>query len=172
MFADRIALSGTSITEYGTNVRATRQSGEPRHAGSNGGKSVWWTWTAPASGSVTVDTIGSGFDTLLAVYTGTSVSALSTVASNNNASGAGRASKVTFTATAGRAYQIAVDGYKGASGSVVLHLAMPYVASASLATTSTTTSATDTSATRSSATLAAPLFSTKSIEPVRVAVLR
>ena len=31
---------------------------------------MWWSWTAPASGTVRVDTIGSGFNTALGIYTG------------------------------------------------------------------------------------------------------
>jgi hypothetical protein len=120
-FANRIALSGSSATTSGTNARATREAGEPRHAGNSGGKSVWWTWTAPASGTLTLDTVGSTFDTLLAVYTGSTVSALTTVASNDDAGG-GTTSRVTFSAVAGRQYQIAVDGYGGASGSITLRL--------------------------------------------------
>jgi hypothetical protein len=122
-FANRILLPGSSATATGTNVKATRESGEPRHAGISGGKSVWWTWTAPSSGTVTMDTLGSRFDTLLAVYTGTGVSALASVASNDDAGGsAGVSSKVTFSATAGRQYQVAVDGYAGATGSITLHV--------------------------------------------------
>jgi hypothetical protein len=124
-FANRIVLSGSSVTSGGTNVKATRESGEPRHAGNAGGRSVWWTWTAPASGTVTIDTAGSNFDTLLAVYTGTSVSALTPVASNDDAGGGTVSSRVTFAATAGRQYQIAVDGYGGASGSIALRLNLP-----------------------------------------------
>jgi hypothetical protein len=40
---------------------------EPDHDGNPGGKSVWWTWVAPANGLVTVSTQGSTFDTVLAV---------------------------------------------------------------------------------------------------------
>ena len=41
-------VSGTSGTERGHNSLATRQSGEPRHAGRTGGPSVWYRWTAPS----------------------------------------------------------------------------------------------------------------------------
>ncbi|MDP1663475.1 MAG: S8 family serine peptidase [Phycisphaerales bacterium] len=34
------------------------------------GHSVWWSFTPVADGSITVDTIGSGFDTVLSVYDG------------------------------------------------------------------------------------------------------
>ena len=69
-FASATAISGSSATATGTNVGATKETGEPAHAGNAGGHSVWWTWTAPTTGTVTLDTLGSSFDTLLAVYTG------------------------------------------------------------------------------------------------------
>ena len=69
---------------------------------------------------MTIDTEGSDFDTLLAVYTGTSVDALTAVASNDDA--IGRQSEVSFTAQVGVIYYIAVDGYSGATGSIVLNI--------------------------------------------------
>ena len=87
-----------------------------------GGASVWLSWTAPASGTVTIDTFGSNFDTLLGVYTGPSVNMLLVVAGNDNTGGP--QSEVTFTATAGTTYLIAVDGFNGgvgpATGSILI----------------------------------------------------
>lgn len=120
-FASRQQISGTSITTTGSNVNATKETGEPNHGGNTGGKSVWWTWTATQNGTVTIDTSGSSFDTLLGVYTGSSVGALTTIASNDD-SGGGTTSSVTFSATSGTTYQIAVDGYGAASGNITLHL--------------------------------------------------
>ena len=71
-FANSTAISGSVITKTGTNVNATKESGEPNHAGNTGGKSVWWSWTAPGSGRVTITTAGSAFDTILGVYKGLS----------------------------------------------------------------------------------------------------
>jgi V8-like Glu-specific endopeptidase len=70
-FINRINLSSRSTT--GTNVDATAESGEPNHGGRPGGKSVWWSWTAPASGNFTLSTAGSNYDTLLGLYTGSNV---------------------------------------------------------------------------------------------------
>ena len=67
---------------------------------------------------MTIDTAGSDFDTLLAVYTGSSVDGLTVVASNDDA--IGLQSEVSFTAQQGGAYHIAVDGYSGATGTVAL----------------------------------------------------
>jgi hypothetical protein len=121
MFANGQLLSGTSGTASGTNAGASKESGEPKHAGNAGGASIWYRWTATASTSTTIDTSGSNFDTLLAVYTGSSVDSLTTIASNDDVSKKDSTSKATFTPVAGTTYQIAVDGYNGATGSVTLH---------------------------------------------------
>lgn len=124
-FANAQELTGANATANGTNNGATKENGEPNHAGNVGGKSVWYKWTPQAGGNATIDTSGSNFNTLLAVYTGSAVNSLSPVASNDDENNAGGllTSKVVFTATAGTTYRIAVDGYSGASGSVTLHLA-------------------------------------------------
>src|SRR5439155_60285 len=121
-FANAQSISGTSGSVTGSNANATKESGEPYHAGDAGGRSVWYYWTAPGSGSVTIDTVGSTFNTLLGVYTGGSVSGLTTVASNDDiSSGSNFQSRVTFSAVSGTTYRIAVDGSNGASGSVILN---------------------------------------------------
>src|SRR5262249_35263531 len=86
-----------------------------------GGKSVWWQWLAPISGPVSISTLGSSFDTLLGVYTGTAISNLVLLASNDDAEGTLQ-SDVTFQAVAGTNYQITVDGFDAASGEIVLTL--------------------------------------------------
>ena len=68
---------------------------------------------------MTIDTQGSGFDTLLAVYTGSSVGALTPIASSDDTT-TNVQSRVSFPATGATTYRIAVDGYYGASGSVAL----------------------------------------------------
>ncbi|MBI3879480.1 MAG: hypothetical protein HY301_05380 [Verrucomicrobia bacterium] len=120
-FANAIVLTGSAAAVTGNNSAATKEAGEPSHAGNAGGKSLWYRWTAPATGQWTLDTIGSGFDTILAVYTGSAVNALTPVASDDD-SGGNTTSKLTFNATSNVTYRIAVDGYAGASGDFGLHL--------------------------------------------------
>jgi hypothetical protein len=61
---------------------------------------------------------------VLAVYTGSSVMGLTTVVANDDdVANRTLTSAVTFTAVAGTVYHIAVDGYHGATGSIVLNLA-------------------------------------------------
>jgi thiol-disulfide isomerase/thioredoxin len=126
MFANRTVITGTNIAATGSNVGANKEAGEPYHAGASGGASVWWSWKAPTNGTATLSTAGSSFDTLLGVYTGTSVSALTEAASNDDEDyNAGiYTSKVVFDATSNQVYQIAVDGYSGASGSVKLSVVL------------------------------------------------
>jgi hypothetical protein len=120
LFANAQALSGPSGSVTGGNAGASKEAGEPAHNGNVGGKSIWYRWTAPSTGTATIDTVGSSFDTLLAVYTGTVVSGLTRITSNDDSGGL-RTSKVAFGAMAGTTYQIAVDGYNGATGSVTLN---------------------------------------------------
>ncbi len=81
---------------------------------------MWYQWQAPASGTVTFDTAGSDFDTLLAVYVETSGGALSVVASNDDDGTVGVTSRLSFTAIAGAIYYVAVDGYDADTGNIVL----------------------------------------------------
>jgi len=111
----------SNAVAVGVNVGATKESSEPYHAGNSGGDSVWYVWTAPVSGTWKVDTIGSSFDTTLGVYFGTSVGGLSQIASDDD-SGGDRTSLAYFSATAGLVYRIAVDGFNGDSGSLMLRL--------------------------------------------------
>ncbi|MCA1578848.1 MAG: NF038122 family metalloprotease [Acidobacteria bacterium] len=117
-FAAAQALPGCSGTVNGTTVGATRESGEPNHFPPNGGgtHSVWYQWQAPVTTSVEFNTAGSPVDTVLAVYTGSAVGSLTVAASqSDDVSGTDRTSKVTFTASAGVTYRIAVDVFDNGS---------------------------------------------------------
>ena len=119
-FSNAIMVSGEKITTsaIGT-IAATKEPGEPDHVGNLGGKSVWWKWTTPRTGRVQLDTLGSSFDTLLAVYTGASVADLTEVASNDDLELTKNQyqSSLVFDAVQGETYYIAVDGcrYTGVS---------------------------------------------------------
>ncbi len=124
-FANAIAVvlsNGTAkVTGYNTN--ATKETGEPRHADNAGGHSVWWKWTAPSSGTITVDTRGSYSDTTLGIYTGSTLASLTTIASNDDIDrGIVQASTVTFSAVSGVTYYIAVDGFDADSSGLTLNL--------------------------------------------------
>lgn len=122
-FASRAVLVGTTAT--GSNIGASGEPGEPNHGQvAVPLSSVWWEWTAPANGFVSFDTAGSDFDTVLAVYSGTTLDGLRLLGADDDSDGG--ASRVGLAVTAGRRYVIAVDGYAGGEGSIVLHAVMSH----------------------------------------------
>lgn len=122
-FAQRTVLTGFPVTATGFNRNATAEAGnDAAHASIPSGQSVWWEWSSPTNGFVAISTAGSSFNTLLAIYTGDALDALTEVKANDNFSEQPGvfASQVTFQATAGTRYLIAVDGYYGQSGDIQL----------------------------------------------------
>jgi hypothetical protein len=115
-FTNRIVLTGSATNFTSTNTLATKESGEPNHANHDGGHSLWWSWTAPTNGVLMISTAGSTFDTLLGIYTGTTISNLVLVTSDNNQSDIDSSSRVKFAVTTGTQYEIAIDGNGGQSG--------------------------------------------------------
>jgi hypothetical protein len=124
-FANAQILAGGTGSTEGSNAGATKESGEPAHTGNAGGASIWYHWRPLADGPVTVDTLGSTFDTLLAVYTGSTVDSLNLVTSNDDLDYDHVQSLVTFDAIHGKEYWIAVDGYDADSGSLRLQWRQP-----------------------------------------------
>ncbi|MDQ3805516.1 MAG: NF038122 family metalloprotease, partial [Acidobacteriota bacterium] len=129
-FANAIVLQGASGTVAGDNFDATRQAGEPDPShdpdGVVGQRSVWYFWTAPASGPVTMNTAGSDFDTTLGAYTGGAVNALAALAENDDVTpGEVRHSTITFNAAAGTTYRIMVNGWQSDTGTFKLNWTGP-----------------------------------------------
>ena len=88
-------------------------------------------------GVALVDTVSvTEFNTLLGVYTGSAVSSLTTIASNDDIDPVNGIlqSRVTFSATGLMRYWIAIDGFNGATGDTTLNWNL--VASASVASLS------------------------------------
>ncbi|MFC3727505.1 hypothetical protein ACFOQK_29545, partial [Mesorhizobium sediminum] len=114
---------GSRRTVTSTNHYATAQRFEPYHAGwRNARNSVWYRFTPQSTGRVVIDTRGSDFDTILAVYVRGSLRHLTEIASNKDYRGFGRQSRVHFRAIAGRQYQIAIAGYGNRSGNIRLNI--------------------------------------------------
>jgi hypothetical protein len=126
-FLKRSSLGTSNASLAANNAGASADVGESDHAGSTASRSLWWSWTAPADGYVTIDTLGSLIDTTLGVYTGTVIDSLVEVASNDDASLIPliTTSSVHFAVQKGTVYQIAVDGKAGAEGSI--HLGVTFI---------------------------------------------
>lgn len=125
-FADAQTISGSTASAAGKNTNATREDGEPSHLPSPfmADRSVWYKWTAPATGQATVDICDTDFNNFLAVYTGSALNALTQVTRDDGSCG-GEASRVTFGAQAGTTYQIVVASPTFERGNFVLKLAGP-----------------------------------------------
>ena len=118
---------GYTTTQIFSTAGASTDPGEPVHCGVGAGKSEWYAYQAEAHGTLRIDTDGSSFNTVLAVYIGPgdSYATLTNVACDNNSGSNGLTSKVIFTATSNTIYWIAVDGVSNASpqsGTVKLHI--------------------------------------------------
>lgn len=86
----------------GFNWNASRETGEPEHGGP-GDASVWYSWTAPESGTASVSAC-AGRLVLLGMYSGKSLDTLTPVGSQEYSC------QVTISASAGTTYWIAIDG--------------------------------------------------------------
>ena len=130
-FANAIDWTDPSQSIYVNNTFATAEAGEPAHLGPVPLHSLWWTWTSPGHAVVTLNTVGSSFDTVLAVYTGDRVDALSPVAAVDHAGLPQNGGQITFTAVQGVQYRIAVDGRTGPAGPVGIAIvelrAIPFI---------------------------------------------
>ena len=117
---------GYTVTQTFSTVGATREPDEPKHCGVTGGASAWSIWQSPTNGTAIINTDGSNFDTVLAIYIGpgNSYATLTNVACDNNSGANGQTSRAVFTAKAGTIYYIAVDGVSGAQGTVRLGIAV------------------------------------------------
>lgn len=117
-----VELVGLEDTVTGNNSRASKEPGEPLHAGVAGGKSIWWKTQPTTDGLLTLNTVNSTFNTLLALYSGpaTQMSGLKLIASNDDALRGSDFSKIVQPIKGGQTYCIAVDGFNGATGLVQL----------------------------------------------------
>jgi len=86
------------------------------------GKTVWYRVVTEATGVVTASTAGSTFDTVLAIYTGSSLASLHEIACNDDVSGDDTTSEVLFGAVAGETYFLQLGGFDAAAGKFELRL--------------------------------------------------
>jgi hypothetical protein len=116
-FHDAIRLTGTPATAASTTSGATHEPGEAAVPCNTAGQTVWWTWTAPASGllrlSVAEDAV---FSTALGVFAGDAVDSLELLASNRSDWGitcvgaeTRMRGQIEVTVTGGHTYHVAAD---------------------------------------------------------------
>jgi thermitase len=106
----------------GSNSAAALQAGEPRPCGSID-RTVWYRIVPSTSGALTASTAGSGFDTVLAVYRGSSITGLAGLACNDDYNG-GLQSQVQVQVTAGQTYYVQLGGYGSSRGRYALRVSL------------------------------------------------
>jgi hypothetical protein len=114
-FAQRVMLSGSSGVVTSDTTGCTLEPGEPYHLFEPYGEnSLWWSWTAPSSGSFSFDVVNSAYFTIVVVYEGDSLTNLSRTLYSAS-------SYYNIDAVGGSSYQIAVvNRYPGDEGQVIL----------------------------------------------------
>ena len=116
------AIAMTSGTVYTANTSGATSTGDPTQACSSPlGSGVWYSFTANSAGQVTVNTCGSDFDTVMAVYGGTCAGLTPVTGACNDDNGpscSGFAASLTFSATAGATYWVVIGGYQGEAGNL------------------------------------------------------
>jgi hypothetical protein len=114
------------FTPTQSTVQATREEGEPLHAGNEGAGSIWYKFTAPTDGLLSVNTKKTDFDTVMGMYIGERVDQLTLLASNDEDSEMKDVednpgvSRIDQALEAGMEVFIAVDGFAAARGTVSL----------------------------------------------------
>lgn len=145
-FTSANVITGASGSTICTNAGATGETGEPTTYGGGSLNTIWYSWTAPATGTVTFDTCSvanTNFDTTLKAYTGSAVNALTTVAQNDDfGTCTNYQSLISFAVTSGTTYSIQVDGYASNTGDFQLSwsLAAPSASISKAASVSSVTS--------------------------------
>lgn len=120
LFTSGVPLTGLAGVAVVSNEGATKEPGEPPHAGNEGGHSIWYRFLAPAAGTLHLSTVDSSVDTLLAVYEGDGLTSLTLVGSNDDAAPGSGFSRLDLAARRGHLYHVAVDGFGEATGWISL----------------------------------------------------
>jgi hypothetical protein len=101
-------LSGNSLFFSSATRAATRERDEPALADDTSGKTVWWTWTAPADGQLLLQAqplcVEGDCAPAVSVFTGSALKNLNPVAIES-----GEAYESRVEVVKGRSYQIRVD---------------------------------------------------------------
>jgi len=107
---------------------ATVDPAEPPHCGVSNGVSYWLAYQPPSSGTVTLDTIGSTFDTVMEVYTYNGALSnfqnLISLGCNNDTAGLNGASRLVVPVFNTRPYIVAVEGVNGARGTAWINYSL------------------------------------------------
>lgn len=114
---------GYSGSQIFNTTFATTDPSEPTHCSTTGGSSYWLAYQPPVNGTITLDTIGSTYDTVMEVYSynappTTYQNLISLTCDHDGVPGG---SRVQIPVTKTRQYLVAVAGVNGARGTAFLN---------------------------------------------------
>lgn len=126
-FINRQLIAGSSIVLSGDTAAASLEPAEPAHAAPNpSNKSVWFSWIAERSSTVILTARATNYFPLLDVYTGSAIADLITVPGRTMTFDQENQSvRLSFNATQGTEYAIALAGFGGGGGLFDFALTVP-----------------------------------------------
>jgi hypothetical protein len=137
-FASATAITSTNFSNTVDNSAATTESTDPTppcvaNSTNPRTKTVWYVYTAGGSGAVTLDTVGSSYDTTLSVWTvsggaGSSLQFTNVACNDDIVGGVVTQSRLTFAASLGTTYYVMIapfgppEGADQAGGKTVINV--------------------------------------------------
>lgn len=112
-FASPVEVTPLPFNHQIDTTRATQANDDPSLCAGEESATVWYRFVPPSAGTLTVDTFGSSYDTVLAVFTGER-GALTIQACNDDSSGG--QSEVTLSVAGGQTYFIEAASYSSVGG--------------------------------------------------------
>jgi len=131
--ANNLCSAATTIpavggTFAGTTTNATSDTSSTC-GGTTNSPDVWYTFTAPSAGNLTLDTCGSAFDTVMSIFATCPPGGTQVVCNDDALAGIGpcgsttnRTSYLQRTLTSGQSVRIRIGGYNGAAGNFTLRM--------------------------------------------------
>lgn len=114
-----LIIATTPYSHTSDTTLATADPADPLPCAGSGNNSVWFRFTAPVDATLTADTAGSDYNTVLSVWSG-SCSSPGFVDCNDDSGG--QQSQVSFAATAGTTYYFQVSDAGSGGGNLTFHL--------------------------------------------------
>ena len=118
LFGDTRAPITGAINKTTSTTAYTTEASEPLGNGP-ALNTAWATFVPATTGVYQIDTIGSSYDTALAIYTGSSLGSLTLMVADDSSGGSGNA-KVTVFLVAGTTYYLQMGGANGATGGTLI----------------------------------------------------
>jgi hypothetical protein len=107
-FTNRTGLTGSFISVTASPRGATREAGETNYVAGWSGGTVWWSWTAPMSGTAILTAQPFSYSRVN-VYSGNDLSGLNIITSATS-DAPSSVLQLTFDAHGGETYQLSVGG--------------------------------------------------------------